>query len=136
MPAISPVFVRHAQGVISEARAQAAVAGSDTEAGGVDSLTLEFNDNPWAAFLRRLDKAMALGDVAEALRLTRTALAENVFGARAAAILERRKDDIIAALQLQSLTTPAAQTAGLTTTSQGPLPVIGRSMTWTIAYAA
>lgn len=93
---LTPDFTRHALGIHADQALNDHASGAEgTEnIDGMDSLTLEFSDNPLASFLRHLDRLIEI-DPAEAYRQTQQILSEKVFGNTPDSRLLSKFDEII-----------------------------------------
>lgn len=96
MSDLRAIFAFHA-GDDVPAAARLRGAASETEAGGVDSLTLEFRDNPLESFMRRIDRLVDI-DPAEAFRMARHALQDKTFGPAAETRLSARMTELATVL--------------------------------------
>lgn len=75
---LQPVFLPCADPMARSGERGVAGTAVETGTGGVDSLTLEFNDTPCTSILRNI-RHIALLDPEEALRLAENARADHLF---------------------------------------------------------
>jgi hypothetical protein len=105
---LTPVFMDRA----AATRAAQDHDGSQTDIGERGHFTLEFRDNPFESFVRRLEKLID-ADPAEALRSLKTTLSGKVFSApRELARLGDKLDETLQKLRDMKLQGPDAALAG------------------------